>query len=109
MATLLVFDNFLSLMVCDKEHREQSLRARALCTRHLRLTFLQCFPKSSDYRHEGKLQEISPRSLTEDEVRTKAGQLLGFDDVDSKNARGRVGQIATLKSLGFMGGEGTSL
>lgn len=45
---------------------------------------------------------------TEDEVRDRAGQLLGLGRVDSKEARAGVGQITTLKSLGFSG-EGASL
>mgnify|MGYP000851466273 CR=1 FL=1 len=51
---------------------------------------------------------MSHRPLTEDEVRAQAGRLLGFDDVNPQCARAGVGQITTLKSLGFTG-EGLSL
>lgn len=46
--------------------------------------------------------------MTEDEVRDHAGKLLGFDNVDPNDARAGVGQITTLKSLGFTG-KGISL
>lgn len=44
---------------------------------------------------------------TEDEVRARAGQLLGLDDVDKKIAQAGVGQLTTFKQLGFTG-EGSS-
>lgn len=51
---------------------------------------------------------INAPPLTEDEVRTQAGKILGFDDVDPQKASAGVGQMTTLKSLGFTG-EGVAL
>lgn len=45
---------------------------------------------------------------TEDEVREHAGKVLGFEKIDTSNARAGVGQITTLKQLGFAG-EGAAL
>lgn len=50
---------------------------------------------------------LSNYPTTEDEVRDRAGRLLGLNDIDPKEARAGVGQITTLKSLGFSG-EGAS-
>jgi len=47
-------------------------------------------------------------TITEDQVRSEAGRILGFDEVDPKEAQAGVGQITTMKSLGFVG-EGASL
>ncbi|WP_460997816.1 HsdM family class I SAM-dependent methyltransferase [Trueperella pyogenes] len=51
---------------------------------------------------------MSPHPMTEDEVRENAGVALGFSEFDSSVARAGVGQITTLKQLGFIG-EGASL
>lgn len=51
---------------------------------------------------------MSSYPITEDEVREYAGKALGFNNTDSSVARSGVGQITTLKQLGFIG-EGTSL
>lgn len=45
--------------------------------------------------------------LTEDQVRSKAEGILGLSGVDTKIAKSGVGQITTMKQLGFIG-EGTS-
>lgn len=45
---------------------------------------------------------------TEDEVRAYAGQILGFDDTDPREVTAGVGQVTTLRSLGFTG-EGSAL
>lgn len=41
--------------------------------------------------------------MTEDEVRSKADSLLGLSGVDSKVAKSGVGQITTMRQLGFTG------
>lgn len=51
---------------------------------------------------------MSPYPSTEDEVREYAGRTLGFSNMDSSVAFAGVGQITTLKQLGFIG-EGASL
>lgn len=51
---------------------------------------------------------MTHRPTTEDEVREYAGKVLELGTVSSKEAFSGVGQITTLKSLGF-NGEGTSL
>lgn len=51
---------------------------------------------------------MSPYPTTEDEVREHAGTILGFSKVDTSAVRAGVGQITTLKQLGFTG-EGASL
>lgn len=51
---------------------------------------------------------MSPYPVTEDEVREQAGRTLGFSDANPTVARAGVGQITTLKQLGFIG-EGISL
>lgn len=38
---------------------------------------------------------------TEDEVRDYAGKLLGFSDTDNFIARAGVGQVTTLRQLGY--------
>ncbi|RRD61879.1 class I SAM-dependent DNA methyltransferase [Leucobacter sp. OH1287] len=45
---------------------------------------------------------------TEDEVRDYAGKLLGFSDTDNFIARAGVGQVTTLRQLGYVG-DGSSL
>lgn len=45
--------------------------------------------------------------LTEDQVRSKAEGILGLSGVDTKTAKSGVGQITTMKQLGFIG-EGAS-
>ncbi|KQB84057.1 HsdM family class I SAM-dependent methyltransferase [Corynebacterium oculi] len=49
-----------------------------------------------------------PRFETEDQVREYAGKILGFESVDPKTAKAGVGQITTMKTLGFHG-EGVML
>ena len=51
---------------------------------------------------------MAHRPTTEDEVCDYAGKVLELGALSSKNALSGVGQITTLKSLGFSG-EGTSL
>lgn len=51
---------------------------------------------------------MSSLPTTEDEVRSRAGQLLGIEDVDPKSAQAGVGQVTTFNQLGFKG-EGSSL
>lgn len=51
---------------------------------------------------------MTPNPRTEDEVRQRADTVLGLSDVDTSTARAGVGQITTLKQLGFVG-EGASL
>ena len=41
--------------------------------------------------------------LLEDEIRVKAGQILGFDTANDENAIQGTGQITTLNQLGFAG------
>ncbi|WP_311446685.1 N-6 DNA methylase [uncultured Rothia sp.] len=51
---------------------------------------------------------MSSLPTTEDEVRSRAGQLLGIEDVDPKSAQAGIGQVTTFNQLGFKG-EGSSL
>ncbi|MDH2456111.1 N-6 DNA methylase [Corynebacterium bovis] len=44
---------------------------------------------------------MSQTPSTEDEVRAYAGKILGFDSVDPKVAQAGVGQITTMRQLGF--------
>lgn len=88
---------------------------QGLCDAHERLRRLPCGtgperPKSSkvvpQWMKAGTA--LSPYPMTEDEVRERAGEILGFGKVDSSAVRAGVGQITTLRRLGFTG-EGSSL